>query len=71
MFRIWICKFLGLPDSDPFVGVTDPAPDQATIVRKTLLLQFFDFLFLRKNVNVPSEGKKPEKVGKKILFVGV
>jgi hypothetical protein len=65
--------FSGLPDPDPLVQATDPAPDpdiyhQAKKLRKTLISSFlwllYDFLFL-KNVNVASKSNKQ----KNLIFV--
>jgi hypothetical protein len=62
--------FLGLPDPDPLVRGTDPAPDPSIvkpIVGKTLiptvLLLLHDFLSLKNYVNVDSK-----VISKKIIF---
>jgi hypothetical protein len=48
---LMINMFLGLPDPDPLVRNTDPVPESGSfyhqakkIVRKTLILLFYDFI---------------------------
>jgi hypothetical protein len=49
--------FLGLPDPDPLVqrygSGSGSFYHHAKIVRKTLIVTLFDFLSLKKDVNVP------------------
>ncbi len=48
--------FLGLPDPhpDPLVTSTDPTPDQAKKVKKTLISTvLYFFLSLKNDINVP------------------
>jgi hypothetical protein len=63
--------FLGLPDPDPLVRGMDPDPAPSIIMqcknsKKNLLFllfcDFFDFLSLKNDVNVPSKSIRPKKL---------
>jgi hypothetical protein len=67
--------FLGLPAPDPLVrGTYGSKPSVKQTWKKPwfiLFCDFFDFLFFKNDLNVPSKRNKQKNLGKKNFFVGV
>jgi hypothetical protein len=67
--------FLGLLDPDPLVRGMDPDPDPSIIKQNSkknlnsyYFVTLFDFLSLKKDVNVSTKSNKQKKYNKKLVF---